>query len=80
MNQAIAIGYAKSYREGLNALQKISELNGNHFYHAALGNFFWRLKERDHALKSYSNALNEATTSADKDFLQKKINEIELSK
>jgi len=80
MNRAIAIGYAKSYREGLNALQKINELNSNHFYHAALGNFFLQLKERDRGLKSYSNALNLAVVQADKDFLQKKIDEIQLSK
>jgi len=80
LNRAIAIGYAKSYREGLEELRKINELESNHFYHAALGNFFWLLKDRDHAERSYSNALSIATTSADKDFLRKKIDEIQLSK
>ncbi len=79
MNRAIAIGYAKSYREGLSALQEISELNNNHFYHAALGNFYQHLKEPNRALKSYSNALNLAVVQTDKDFLLKKIAGIKLS-
>jgi predicted RNA polymerase sigma factor len=79
MNRAIAIGYAKSHREGLNALQKISELSNNHFYHAAMGNFFWLLNERDSALKSYSDSLDLAVVQSDKVFLQKKINDIQLS-
>jgi RNA polymerase sigma factor (sigma-70 family) len=76
LNRAIAIGYAKSFCEGLEALQKISELSNNHFYHAAMGNFFWLLNERDNALKSYSHSLNLAVVQSDKVFLQKKIDEI----
>ena len=79
LNRAIAIGYAKSYREGLEELRKIIGLNNNHFYHAALGNFLVHSKENNAALKSYSDALNVATTLADKDFLQKKIDEIKLT-
>jgi len=78
LNRAITIGYAKSYREGLDELRKINGLESNHFYHAALGNFLTHLKENDNALRAYSNALNIATTLADKDFLQKKIDEIKL--
>ena len=76
LNRAIAIGYAKSYREGLEELRKINGLKNNHFYHAALGNFLMHLKENDNALKAYSDALSVATTSADKEFLQKRINDI----
>jgi RNA polymerase sigma factor (sigma-70 family) len=76
LNRAIAIGYAKSYREGLLELKNINGLETNHFYHAALGNFFVHLKDNDNALKSYSTALAVATTSADKNFLQRKIDVI----
>jgi len=79
LNRAIVIGYAKSYREGLSALQEINELYNNHFYHAAMGNFFWLLNKRDNALKSYSDSLDLAVVQSDKVFLQKKINEIQLS-
>lgn len=78
LNRAIAIGYARSYREGLNAVQMIKGIDNNHFYHAAMGNFFWLLNERDHALRSYSDSLNLAVVQSDKVFLQKKINEIQL--
>lgn len=78
LNRAIAIGYARSYQEGLDALMKIPGLTNNHYYYAALGNFFLLLKQPDKALEAYTQAVQTATASMDKDFLQKKINSISL--
>jgi len=80
LNGAIAIGYAQSDQVGLEALQKISGLESNHFYHAAIGNFYWRLNEHERAMEFYRNALRIANTPTDKDFLEKRINEISLEK
>lgn len=79
LNRAIAIGYARSYSEGLEALKNITELSNNHYYHSATGNFFFLLKQHDKALEAYTKAMQLATAIVDKDFLQKKINSISPS-
>jgi RNA polymerase sigma-70 factor, ECF subfamily len=76
LNRAIVLGYAQCYEQGIAALQKIRGLSTNHFYYAALGNFYQRVGNKKKAAELYTNALRLANTQADKDFLQKKIERI----
>ena len=76
LNRAIALGYAQSFQEGLLALQNIQDLKDNHFYYAALGNFYNQIDQPHLALDSYQKAMTIAPSQTDRDFLQKKITAI----
>ncbi len=78
LNRAITIGYAESFQEGLVALQMIKGLDRNPFYYAALGSFFQKTGDEKKAAESYCHALQMTNSSANKVFLQQRIDEMTL--
>ena len=73
MNKAIALGYGKSIEEGLIALRKIKDLEHNHFYHAAVGDFHLISGNVTHAEIAYSKAYQLTPSPTEKKLLEKKM-------
>ncbi|HKZ36621.1 MAG TPA: sigma-70 family RNA polymerase sigma factor [Chryseolinea sp.] len=73
LNKAIAIGYGKSAALGLEALKNIKELSNHYLYHAAMGDFFSELGDREKACASYESSLKLTKSNSEKKLLQTKI-------
>ena len=73
LNKAIALGYAQSPAVGLAELKNITELQGHHLYHAAMGDFFSDLNEYAQAQASYLQAFNLTASRSEKNLLQTKL-------
>lgn len=58
LNRGIALGYAKSPSEGLNALKNLHGLADNAMYHAAIGDFLKMVGKNVEAKLSYERAMN----------------------
>lgn len=72
-NRAIALGYAQGASLGLDALLAIEGLSENHFYHAALGDFYQKSGEPQKSILAYKKALNLAVLPREKQLLKDKI-------
>jgi RNA polymerase sigma factor (sigma-70 family) len=72
LNKAIATGYAKGREHGLELLLKIDSLNENHRYHAAVGDFYYDLKEHQKALSAYDKAIELVLSEKERNLLLKK--------
>ena len=79
LNRAIALGYGQSYQEGIDALESINGLDSNHFYYAAIGNFYLQMGKPRQAADAYQKALATAQSKVDRDFLEKKIQSTSVS-
>jgi RNA polymerase sigma-70 factor (ECF subfamily) len=73
LNRAIAAGYAHGAQEGLKQLKKIENMESNHLYHAALGNFESVLGNRGEAKLHYEKAISLTASEREKDFLRGKL-------
>jgi RNA polymerase sigma factor (sigma-70 family) len=73
LNSAIALGYASSRIEGLNALLQIDGLENNHLYHAAVGEFYSDLKQNKNAAVAFRKAIQLSTSEKEKSLFQKKL-------
>lgn len=76
-NRAIAMGYAKGAPTGLEALSAIEALHDNHFYHAALGDFYQKTGALEKTKTAYTQALNLAVLPKEKNLLLEKIRHLE---
>ena len=76
-NRAIAMGYAKGAPTGLEALLAIDTLGDNHFYHAALGDFYQKTGALEKTQTAYTQALNLAVLPKEKKLLLEKIRRLE---
>jgi RNA polymerase sigma factor (sigma-70 family) len=72
-NRAIASGYAHGAKQGLNALLAIETLAENHFYQAALGDFYQKIGDYHKSKIAYEQALWRATLPREKQVLAQKI-------
>jgi RNA polymerase sigma factor (sigma-70 family) len=72
MNRAIALGYWKSANEGLRALLMVKGLEATHRYHAALGDFYFEMNDREKSILSYDKALSLVSSRQEKELLEKK--------
>jgi RNA polymerase sigma-70 factor (ECF subfamily) len=72
MNRAIALGYYISAEAGLEALMKIEGLQGSYLYHAAMGDFYREVDDRENSLLAYEKAMTLTTSNAEKRLLQQK--------
>lgn len=72
-NRAIALGYANGPRAGLDALLMIAGLQDNHFYHAALGDFYRNTGEMEKARASYEKAIQLAILPREQQLLRDKL-------
>jgi RNA polymerase sigma-70 factor (ECF subfamily) len=73
LNHAIAIRYAKSAREGMDALNKISGLFNHHLYYATKGDFLVELGNIKGAYACYEKASSLTEATVVKRLLRKKI-------
>jgi predicted RNA polymerase sigma factor len=76
MNKAIAKGYAQSPQKAIQELVEINGLEGNQFYHSALGNFYHLNNDNLGALRSYKTALSLTLSLNDSKILKKKISNL----
>jgi RNA polymerase sigma-70 factor (ECF subfamily) len=79
LNRAVAVAMASGPAAGLVLLDEIGatgELDGNHLFHAARADLLARLGRRDDALAAYERALQHASTSAERDFLAHRLQEV----
>jgi RNA polymerase sigma factor (sigma-70 family) len=76
-NRAIAMGYAMGAPTGLEALLAIDTLGDNHFYHAALGDFYQKTGAFDKTKTAYTLAFKLAVLPKEKKLLLEKIARLE---
>lgn len=76
LNKAIAIGFAKSAKEGLDYLKTVKGLESNSTYYAALGDFYSRLKNSTSAKENYTKAISLTQSSLEIDLLKNKIDSL----
>jgi RNA polymerase sigma factor (sigma-70 family) len=76
MNKAIALGYAATAQDGLDALLKIKDLEDNYLYHTALGDFYVTTQNNSNAEQCYQKAIALTRSSVEKKLLQEKMNAI----
>jgi RNA polymerase sigma-70 factor (ECF subfamily) len=79
MNKAIACGYACNAELAIRELLMIKGLEQNHFYHAALGNFYHLANKKTDALKSYQTALSLSKSANDAKVIEGKIGVLKCS-
>lgn len=77
MNKAIAVGYAENAQSAIEELLSIKGLEQNHFYHAALGNFYQQNGDKMEALKWYEKALLLVRSCNDITILKMKIDSLD---
>jgi RNA polymerase sigma-70 factor (ECF subfamily) len=80
LNRAVAIGAAEGPLYGLAALDNlvgVSELDGNHLYHAARADALTRLDRPREAALAYARALETAGNTAERRFLQRRLDSLQ---
>jgi len=73
LNRAIAVGYAHSPKDGLEALQKIKDLENHYLYHAAIGDFYSELGDTKNACLKYEMAVSLTSSNTEKKLLRSKL-------
>jgi RNA polymerase sigma factor (sigma-70 family) len=73
LNRAIALGYAKSPKEGLDALIRVQGLDENAIYHTAVGDFQRSLGDMKNAKSSYERAMTLTQSKWSLQLLREKI-------
>jgi RNA polymerase sigma factor (sigma-70 family) len=73
MNKAIALGYATTAQEGLQALLKITGLEENYLYQTALGDFHLKMQRIEEANKHYRLAQSLTHSKVEIELLNKKM-------
>jgi len=72
-NRAIAWGYAEGPKAGIEALLDVEDLDKNHLYHTALGDFYRKNNQPDKAKTAYQLALKFAYLAAEKKVIGDKM-------
>lgn len=73
LNKAIALGYARTPREGIEALEKIQGLEDHYLYLASLGNFHVMNGDKALASKFFNEALTRTSSNSEIELLKQKI-------
>ncbi len=77
LNRAVAIGEAFGCREGLAALEPLTDvLDGYHAFHTARGHFLTKCGEEKEALNAYERALPLVGNDVERNFIEKRITEV----
>jgi RNA polymerase sigma-70 factor (ECF subfamily) len=79
LNRAVAVAMARGPAAGLALLDEVEatgELDGNHLFHAARADLLARLGRTEESVGAYERALHYAATSAERDFLAHRIEEV----
>lgn len=80
LNRAIAVGYAESPSQGVDALKKVIGLDSNYIYHTAFGDFYRDLQNTELAEKSYQQAMVLTTSNKEKQLLEKKLAQLKADR
>lgn len=73
LNKAIAACYAVDYTTGLNELLSLLHLEKNYLWHAALGDAYLHLDDKEKAKQSFTAAIGLTTSKAEINLLHDKI-------
>lgn len=76
LNKAIAVGYAVSPKAGIEALNQISGLESNRYYHVALGDFLVQSSQTDEAKSHFNQALSLTPSDAERQLVRTKLNRL----
>ncbi len=80
LNRAVAVALAEGETRGLELMDALAgELDGYHFLHAARADLLRRLGRSDEAASAYSRALELARQPAERDFLERRLEEVSTS-
>jgi len=77
LNRAIAVGYAQNPSAGIEALKAIDGLDGNRYYHAALGEFYTRSGLQVDARIQFSMALQANPSAMERELLDSKLGHLQ---
>jgi RNA polymerase sigma factor (sigma-70 family) len=72
-NRAIARGYIEGAKAGIEALLEVEDLDKNHFYHTALGDFYLKNNQKEKAKAAYALALKFVFLGAEKKVILDKM-------
>ncbi|RRB07901.1 sigma-70 family RNA polymerase sigma factor [Larkinella rosea] len=72
LNRAVALAEVDGPSKALEAVLKITGLDGNQYYHAILGDLYTQIRNSDQARQHYTQAIRLTTSEAEKRLLQKK--------
>ncbi|HTH58061.1 MAG TPA: sigma-70 family RNA polymerase sigma factor [Cyclobacteriaceae bacterium] len=73
LNKAIALGYARTPQEGIEALEKIIGLEDHYLYLASLGNFHVMRGDKILARKLFGEAMTRTASKTEIELLKRKI-------
>ena len=77
LNRAVAIAMAGDLRTGLDRIEQLAgQLDSYRYFHAARADLLRRLGERDAAAQAYARALELAGSTAERAFLQRRLDQI----
>lgn len=76
VNRAVAIAMAQSPTAGLNLLHRIEGVEDYYPYHLARADLLRRTNQREAAADAYERALNFCTNSAERAYLQRRLDEM----
>jgi RNA polymerase sigma-70 factor (ECF subfamily) len=76
LNRAVAVAMAEGPEAGLAIIDRLRGLERYHLLHAARADLLRRLGRREEAAAAYAQALEHATNSAERSFLQRRIEEV----
>jgi RNA polymerase sigma-70 factor (ECF subfamily) len=83
LNHAVAIAMSGAMVEGLTRMDELGaagELAGYYLFHAARADLLRRLNRKTEATAAYRNALNRVSNRVERDFLMRRLSEMERSK
>ena len=72
-NRAIAKGYSEGPEAGISALIDVEGMETSHYYHTALGDFYFQSGELAKAQKAYEIALQFTALQAERNIIQGKL-------
>jgi RNA polymerase sigma factor (sigma-70 family) len=79
MNKAIASAYAISKQRALEELQEVKGLEQHHLYHAAMGEIYLEMENKEKAKACFEKAFRLTSSMTEKQLLQDKIRNVEMS-
>jgi RNA polymerase sigma-70 factor (ECF subfamily) len=79
VNRAVAVAMAENPRAGLNLLHQIEGMEDYYPYHVALADLLRRTNQREAAADAYERAIALCGNSAEKAYLQRRLNELVMA-
>jgi RNA polymerase sigma-70 factor (ECF subfamily) len=80
LNHAVAVAMSRGLETGLKQIEQVGEAGGldqYHLYHAARADILRRLDRKNEAKRAYQEALRLATNKVERQYLKKRLGELE---